>query len=394
MGAAAWTENTCVHCAPSKKKWQKSWLLGSVEVSEVEMKGSRAAFWRSPKQTLFGTYKTCSTSLTLLPATLTKCPEPKRLSSRERLTDERKDTVSPVLSFQKAWMHYPSVTLHWRRKSPWTTRLLPTYVKSWKERRSKSVKGGKNARKKKKKKKKKQPHTRLQRGDDAVGYSKKWPLQLYGIWGSQCRRFWTFFFFLKIAAKRTKKNFKASMYEPALTFTCLHLTAVGWTIEPKVSADGSREAFSLLPIALLLLLFISYFQYGETASHRASMAFIMALWKISVCCAKPHIFLTVHKCHAMQKSSWFNGAHWIVRLCRSYDAVLHFRITFQRMTAASWREFLFVLVCMHLTMHLGPRLYFPFHLWNLKITRISTSKPVLSQVGTTWTSLKIRQLEG
>lgn len=45
----------------------------------------------------------------------------------------------------------------------------------------------KKKRKKTSEKKKKQPHVRLQRKDDAVGYSKKWHFQLYGIWDSQCR---------------------------------------------------------------------------------------------------------------------------------------------------------------------------------------------------------------
>lgn len=46
------------------------------------------------------------------------------------------------------------------------------------------IKVSKKKKKKKKKmseKKKKQPHAKLQRKDDAVGYSKKWHFQLYGI---------------------------------------------------------------------------------------------------------------------------------------------------------------------------------------------------------------------
>lgn len=54
--------------------------------------------------------------------------------------DERKDT-SPVLSFQMAWMHYPTVTLHKRKKISMKTKTVTNilYVKSWKERRSKYI---------------------------------------------------------------------------------------------------------------------------------------------------------------------------------------------------------------------------------------------------------------
>lgn len=82
-------------------------------------------------------------------------------------------TLSPVLSFQKAWMHYPTVTLHWRRKSPWTPRLLPTYS-MWRVERSADQSQSKKRENVKKKKKKVYREERMQAdtvGNGPFGYT-------------------------------------------------------------------------------------------------------------------------------------------------------------------------------------------------------------------------------
>ncbi len=135
-----WSANT-----ESKKLWHYSKALTKQKLGggwyvrfHVGVSRCRTLSLTALRQTSVWTCKTCSTALTLVPDTVMKSPKPKRLSSRDRPLDERKDTVSSAV-ISKGVNALSNRYSALEKKISMNTKAITNiqYVKSWKEGRSK-----------------------------------------------------------------------------------------------------------------------------------------------------------------------------------------------------------------------------------------------------------------
>ena len=174
----------------------------------------------------------CSPSLSS-PDTLTKSPKPERLSRQRRAYrweggqclqrchfKRRECIIQPLLRTAEENLHeHQGYYQHmWR-----VERSADQSQSKKKKRKEKNVK---------KKKKKSQSHAGLQRREDAGGYSRKWPLWLYGIWDVQWRckgrKFLSCFFsFPEITAEDKEKRWvcsSQSAFHTTATKQCVALS--------------------------------------------------------------------------------------------------------------------------------------------------------------------------
>lgn len=174
-------------CASLERKWSDDLIAGISSQLQSEL-----YFEELVKHVL--------QPVTLSPDTLTKSPKPERLSRQRRAYrweggqclqrchfKRRECIIQPLLCTAEENLHEHQ----------------GYYQHMWRVERSADQSQSKKRKKKKwrkckKKKKKRKSHAGLQRREDAGGYSRKWPLWLYGIsdvqWRCKGRQFLSYFF--------------------------------------------------------------------------------------------------------------------------------------------------------------------------------------------------------
>lgn len=140
----------------------------------------------------------CSPSLSHL-THLRRVPNRRDWAGRDGLTDEREDSVSSAV-ISKGVNALSNRYSAPRKKISMNTKAITNICEELKgvqikvKVRREKKRNGENVKKKKKRK----SHAGLQRREDAGGYSRKWPLWLYGIsdvqWRCKGRQFLSYFF--------------------------------------------------------------------------------------------------------------------------------------------------------------------------------------------------------